>query len=1064
MKRILHSVLLVLIVCALPLLGFAQHTITGTVTSKTDRQPIPGATVKIKNSNTGTQTNADGRFTLTASAGNTLEISFVGFATQDLLVGASREYNVIMSLAETALTEIVVTSQGIKKEKRSLGYAVATINSSEIGENSSPINALQGKVAGLNITSGNAPGSASRIVLRGPTSFTGNNQPVFIIDGVPVSNDNERNTDFLNDQVDYGNRGNDLNPNEIESVTVLKGPAAAALYGSIASNGAILIVTKKGKKNSRAQINFSTSYQLSSILKLPDFQNKFGEGNLDAIPNDPRENFSWGEPFDGKERPFGQVINGKQQLKKYVALPHNVRDFFDKGQTWNNNLSLTGGNDKSTYYLSVAALNNKGIVPGTNFNKYNIRLSGTSDFSEKFSSSATIGYSNISSKLPLGGQSNSVYTSIFQQPRDAPITSFKDLSNPYNGTFTGPDGTQYYGYYGAYTKNPYFLLQNYTNTNTVDRITGNFSVSYKPLEGLDITERIGADIYTDRRYEQGAKYNFVPFDPFYVPNNWTDNGKYSQDIFNYMQFNHDLIITYGRKIAKDLDMKLLAGNNVRMEKRTELFATTNSSGGLIIPGFYSLTNSNGPVSTTNLLSNKRLYGFYFSADFEYKNMLFLGVTGRNDISSTLPTNNNSYFYPSVNGAFVFTELFKKQSLSDVLSFGKIRASYAKVGADANPYLLSTSYSSTAISSDFGQLTFPITSNGTLIPGFTRNDQIGNSKIKPEFTQSAELGLELSFFRDKLGLDVSVYNTKSTNQIVRVPIAPITGYTSIIINTGEMNNKGLEIGVRGIPVNTSYGLKVEVFGTYNRVKSNVVSISPGLTQISIGNGITSMGEVAAVGKPYGTFYGQGFVTDSASGRIIVDKSTGLPLNNGTNYYKTYLPDYMASLGTTISFKGIILRVLFDTKQGGQFYSNTKSTISFGGYTKETAFNDRKDYVWPNSVYADANGKYVNNTSVTFHPYTYWTSVAPSAAYLIDASYIKLREASLQYDLPHQWIKRTGIGNLSVTIYGNNLFIWTPKSNQFADPEINGQGAANVQGYEFLSNPSLRNYGIKLNATL
>jgi outer membrane receptor protein involved in Fe transport len=445
-------------------------------------------------------------------------------------------------------------------------------------------------------------------------------------------------------------------------------------------------------------------------------------------------------------------------------------------------------------------------------------------------------------------------------------------------------------------------------------------------------------------------------------------------------------------------------------------------------------------------------------------MLFLGVTGRNDISSTLPVNNNSYFYPSINGAFVFTELLKQESLKDIISFGKIRASYAKVGADASPYLLSTSYSQTNISTDFGQITFPLTSNNVLVPGFTRNDRIGNSNIKPEFTQSAELGLEMSFFRDKLGLDVSVYNTKSTNQIVTVPIAPATGYTSTIINTGEMKNTGLEIGLRGIPVSTSYGLKVELFGTFNKVNSKVVSIAPGLSQISIGSSLTTLTEVAAVNMPYGVFYGQGFVTDPVSGKVVVDKSTGLPLNNGTNYYGTYLPDYMASLGTTVSYKGFSLRVLFDTKQGGEFYSNTKSTISFGGYTQETAFNDRKDYVWPNSVYADANGKYVDNTNVKFHPYTYWTSVAPSAAYLIDASYVKLREASLQYDLPRQLIKRTGLGGLSVTLYGNNLFIWTPKSNQFADPEMNGQGAANVQGYEFLSNPSLRNYGIKLNATL
>ncbi|WP_160710821.1 SusC/RagA family TonB-linked outer membrane protein [Chitinophaga solisilvae] len=1063
MRHVYASVFLLLI-CLFPIAAAAQQAVTGTVIAGDTRQPVPGATIRIRNTSSGTQTNAQGRFTLKAPSGVTLEVTSVGFAPKLFVVGNAPEYNIELSPSATALTEIIVTSQGIRKEKRSLGYAVATITSSEIGDNASPINALQGKVAGLSITSGNAPGASSRIVLRGPTSFSGNNQPVFIIDGVPVSNDNMRNADFLNDQVDYGNRGNDLNPAEIESVTVLKGPAAAALYGSIASNGAILITTKKGKRNSRAQINFTTSYALSGILRLPTFQNKFGQGNMDGIPDDRRENFSWGEPFDGKERPYGQIIDGKQQLKKYEAIPNNVRDFFEHGQIWNNNLSVSGGNESSTYYLSLAALNNKKEIPGTHFNKYNIRLSGTSEFSPKFSSSATIGYSNIAGNLPLAGQTNSVYSSVFQQPRDISIVDFKDLSNPFNGTFIAADGTPTYGYYGAYSKNPYFLLANYSNTNAVDRLTGNFALTYKPLEGLEITERVGADIYSDRRYEKGAKYDFKPADPFYEGNPWKDNGRYQEDLINYYQFNHDLMVSYSRQLNRNLNLKVMLGNNVRMEKRTRTITTTNPSGGLVIPGFYSFTNSNGPLLGTNTVFNKRLYGFYGSADVEYRNMLFLGITGRNDVSSTLPSDNNAYFYPSINGAFVFSELFKDKALSDVLSFGKIRAGFAKVGADADPYLLSTSYGVTDIATDFGQLTFPLSSDGVLVPGFTRNDQIGNARIKPEFTQSLEIGTELSFFRDRLGLDFSWYNTKSTNQIVRVPTAPSTGYTSTIINTGEMRNNGIEIGLKSIPVNTGYGLKVEVFGTFNKVSSKVVSIAPGLQQISIGRGLTTMGQVAAVGMPYGTFYGQGFATDPASGKIIVDKITGLPLNNVTNYYDTYLPDYAASLGTNVSYRNFSLRVLFDTKQGGIFYSQTKSTISFGGYTEETTYNDRKDYVWPNSVYDDGNGKFVENTSVKFHPYKYWTSVAPQAAFLIDASYIKLREASLQYTVPSQLVKRIGFTGLSATLYGNNLFLWTPASNQFADPEINSQGAGNVQGYEFLSNLSLRNYGIKIQATL
>lgn len=1065
--KALRKALLALVMLIVPLLSFAQQKIIGKVTAQEDGSALPGVSVRIKGTNTGTATDPKGDFSLTASQGDVLVFTFIGYNDKEVPVTSSAKYNVSLQAVRTSLTEIVVTGQGLKREKRSLGYSVATISKEDIGDNTSPINALAGKVAGLSITSGYAPGASSRITLRGPTSFSGSNQPVFVIDGIPVSNDNIRNSDFLNDQVDYGNRGNDINPNDIESITVLKGPAAAALYGSIASNGAILITTKKGKKNSPAQINFSTSYQLSSILKYPTFQNEFGQGNIYAgIADDRRENFSWGEPFDGKERPFGQVIDGKQQLKEYKAIPNNVKDFFDKGQTFNNNLTVSGGSDKSTYFLSVGALNNKGIIPTTNYNKYSVRFSGSSEFSEKFSSQASIGYTNISSQLPLGGQTNSVYNSIFQQPRDAPIVDFKDLSNPYNGTFIDATGVPRYGYYGAYTKNPYFLLQNYINNNSVERVNGTVSLSYKPITGLDITERIGADIYSDRRYEKGAKYTFQPVDPFYGQNLWTDNGKYSQDVTNYSQINHDLIITYTRALTKDLNMKVLGGNNVRMITSNNLTAATNTTGGLIVPGYYNLDNSNGPINSTNTLTQRRLYGFYGEADFDYKSMLFLGGTIRNDISSTLPTNNNSYVYPSVNGAFVFSELYKDKAFSDVLSYGKIRASYAKVGADANPYRLQTTYNKTDINSDFGEILFPITSNSNIIPGFARGVLIGNPNLKPEFTSSFEVGTELSFLKNMINLDVTYYTTKSTNQIVNVPIPNSSGFAATTLNVGEMTNKGLEIGIKATPVNTSYGLRVDLFGTFSSLDNKVVSINDQLDQVAIAAGVsgtTAMSQVAAKGRKYGTFYGTGLATDPATGKTIVDAGTGLPLANATRYYGSYLPDYMASLGGSISYKGFMLKFLFDTKQGGVFYSNTKSVIDFGGYAVETAANGRLPYVFPNSVYDDGTGKFVNNTSVKFSPYQYWTSVLPAGENIIDASYVKLREASLSYVFSQSVLKHTPFSKLGITLYGNNLFLWVPSSNKFADPEINSQGASNVQGYEFLSSPSLRNMGIKVDVS-
>ena len=1047
-------------------IAFAQdRTITGKVIDETG-SPLPGVNVSVKGTTRGVATDVSGNFSLNISNDDKLLLfSFVGYRSIEQSIGNQSVINVSLSSENQSLNEVIITAQGISKDKKSLGYAATSINSDEIGQNTNPINAIQGKIAGANITAGsNSPGSSSRIVLRGPTSFAGNNQPVFVIDGVISSNANTQNTDYLNNQVDYGNRGNDINPNDIESISVLKGPAAAALYGSIASNGAILITTKKGKKNGKMNINFSTGIQFSNILKLPTFQNEYGQGDVDKLKDDRRENFSWGLPFDGKERPYGQIVNGKQQLKKYEALPNNVKDFFQIGKTLTNSLSLSGGNEKSTYYLSLNSQNNTGVIPTSEYNKYNLRFNGSSEFSKNFSSSVSIGYTNINSKLPLGGQTNSIYNSIIQQPRDIPIVDQKDLNNPFNGTFTGADGTDYYGYYGAYSKNPYFLLENYKNTNKVDRITGNFSLIFKPFEGLSVTERVGADIYSDRRYQKFAKYNYLPFEPFYTDanktNSWIDPGKYSENLINYSQFNHDLIFTYNKDLSNNFSLKLLAGNNIRKTVQNRSLVSTNATNGLVLKDYYNLSNSNGPLdapisNNENSIFENSLVGFYGEANISYKSMLFLGVTGRNDISSTLPKNNNSYFYPSVNGSFVFTELLGNGTVSDIISFGKIRSSWAKVGADASAYLLNTTYSSQDITGNFGNTRFPLNS----IPAFTRNDRIGSSNLQPEFTKSFEIGTELGFFKNLLSVDVTYFKTSSTNQIVNAPIAASTGYTSITINAGEMKNEGIEIAVRATPIKTESGFKWDVFGTFTKVKNSVVSINQGLEQLNLG-GLSSMAIVAAVGKPYGTFYGVDYQRDP-NGNTVIDNQTGLPVTGPNRYFGSYLPNYQASLGSTFTFKNFSLNVLFDTKQGGQFYSGTKNTMDFVGTSTETTQNGRKDYIFPNSVIQNADGTFTNNTNITFHPYTYYTNTIQASQHLIDASYIKFREASLSYAIPSNFLKKTPFTAISASIFGNNLFIWTPKQNEYSDPEINSQGASNAQGFEFNANPSLRNYGFRVN---
>ena len=1049
-----------------------NQTITGRVTSAADGSALPGVNVLVRGTNTGTTTGADGAYSISAASDATLVFTFIGFNTQEIPVGNKSTINVQLTENVRQLGEVVVTAIGVSREKKSLGYAATQLNNDDLlqGQNTNPINALQGKVAGLNINAGtNGPGTASRIVLRGPTSFTGNNQPLFVIDGIIVSNNNFRNTgtdgieQSLDNQVDYGNRGADINPQEIESITVLKGPAAAALYGSVASNGAIVITTKRGQQG-KMNITLNSNVTFSDILRLPEYQNQFGQGYQPGDPYDRRENFSWGLPFDGQERPWGQIINNQQKLKRYEALPNNVREFFDLGKTFNNTLSLSGGSEKSTYFLSLSSQNNEGVVPTTDYNKYGIRFNGTSEFSKKFSSGLSVSYTNINSAPANGGQGDAFYNQIIQTPRDISLVDLKDLGDPFNGVFTGQNGTAYYGYYGAYTKNPYFLLNSNRNQNQVDRVTGNFTLTFKPIEGLDITERLGGDIYSDRRFQRFAKYYYEPFDPFWSGNDWFSNGRYAEDIYNYSQINQDLIVSYTRNLIPDLGFRVLVGHNVRKTRINNTYAATNESGGLVVTGLYTLENSNGPVDADNTLTENFLMGVYGEATFSYKDFLFLGVTGRNDWSSTLPRNNRSFFYPSANASFVFSSLLG-QNIQNVLSFGKLRASWARVGNDAGAYLLNSVYPRQTLSGDFGSTTFPF--NG--IPGFTQGNRVGNDALTPEFTSSLELGTELGFFNNRFNVDFTYFNTRSTDQIVNVPVAPTTGFTSKTLNAGEMRNEGIELGLRATPVQTEGGLKVDLFGTFTRVKNTVVSINEGVEQILVntgGAGFSGLGIVAAPGRPYGTFYGTAILRDP-EGRVVVDRATGLPRTDPVNrYFGTYLPDYLASLGANVAYKGLSLNVLFDTKQGGQFYSRTSSTQAFVGTSPVTTTNNRQPFVYPNSVFENADGSFAPNTDVTLDPYSFYPGQYSDIAEfnLVDGSFVKFREASLNYTLPAKLFGNAPIRGITVGIFGNNLFLWTPKENTYIDPEINSQGASNVQGFDFGANPSLRNFGASLRLTL
>ena len=1054
--------------------------ITGTVTDQADNSPIPGVSVRIRGTATGAATDPQGRYRLSASAGAILEFSAIGYTTATVTIAASNVINVALNANDRQLSDVVVTANAIRREKRTLGYSAPTINNAELRQGQAPnlINSLTGRVAGVNITTtSNTPGASSRVVLRGGSSIAGNNQALIVVDGVPIDNSSVIGGGSSLSSVDFGNRGNDINPEDIASVTVLKGPAAAALYGSRASNGALIITTKSGTQGAKKmEITFNTSNSFSSILKLPDLQNEYGQGyytDIDAqgnasYENDPKENWSWGAPFNGIVQPWGQQIDGERLTKPYEAVPNNIRDFFTTGFSTDNNLSFSGGGDKTTFFLGLNSLNSNSIFPGNKdvYNRYNVRFNGTAAFSNKFTAGIAFNYSKINSNQVAGGQGGaSVYNNVLQTPRDIPLQDLRDLNNKFYGYgYTDANGilrADRYGYYGAYTMNPYWVLENYNNFNDVDRVTGNFNIGYKPFDWLDIKERLGIDSYTDRRMQQAPKYAYIPADEAgnysATANAANNNGLYQIDQLNVNELVHDLMATASFKVSDNLSGSLMIGNNIRHRNTTTNSQATNASGGLVVPGWYNLANSNGPVDIiTDFISKRRLIGLYADLNLSFKDMLFLEATARNDWSSTLPAASRSFFYPSVSTSFLFSEVLKDNDAFNFLSYGKLRASYAQVGNDTDPYQLMTTFFRGEISGGFGSTTFPFGNVAALMSGST----IGNPDLKPEKTNSFEIGTELGFFQNRISLDFSYYANRSKNQILSIPIPGSTGYGFSVVNAGEVRNNGVELSLRGTPVKTAGGLSIELFATYTKNNSEVVELLPGIEQVSIG-GYSGMSIVAAVGRAYGEFYAVDNLKD-AQGRTVVDAQTGLPVQTSSaQYLGSYNPKYQASIGTNIKYKNFALNALFDTKHGGVFYSRTRDIMGFNGTSAESG-GPRIGVIFPNSVYIDQAGNTVENQSATYNKQDYYSDLV-AGQHIVDASFVKLRSLSLSYQFSKNFLKNSPLGALTVGLFGNNLFIWTPKSNQFADPEVNSAGAGNAQGFDYTAQPSVRNYGINIRAS-
>lgn len=1051
----------------------AQRTVSGTVTDA-GGEALIGASVLVKGTTTGTITDFDGKYSLSVPAdGKVLVFSYTGFETTEVELGASNVLDV--TLAEgTVLDEIVVTASGLKRNSRDIVYADQTVSSKDLltTPNKNTLEALRGKAAGVRLSTGSGSvGASTRIVLRGEGSLTGDNNALIVVDGIPIDNTSVSGGDgtLENGYADHGNRFNDINPDDIESVTILKGPSATSLYGSRGASGVVLITTKKGGdgKDGTIKVGVNSSYSVEKAYVLLQRQDRFGQG-YDNAHFDSGENWSWGPAFDGVVRPWTSPIDAdgdgalEALTRPYSAVDNQLQEFFNLGNTLTNGFYLSGANNGFTYYASYSNTNQNGILENTYYKRNTLTFNASAKLSERLSSNFKVSYANTNQNTAQEGsrafEGNNPYSMAVQSPVNIPFGELRDYTSPFHDIN---------GYWGSYSSvNPYYILNEYGNEGKINNFLGNASLNYKLMEGLTLTGKFGGNV---------VNTNIDTWSPSFTPDQqlvWTDdlalatrNTKHSSigDFTNYSRqaINLDVstYLNYTKALNADLSLDVTAGYNWFQKSVDRLSGFTN--GGLVVNGWYNLSNSVETAQSSEYHSLYRIHGLLGNARLGYKNALFLEYSARNDWSSTLPEANNSFFYQAVGVSAVLTELLEVNS--DALSFVKLRASYGTSGKDAGLYLLQSSYIGNPTIVGLGDYTINYPLNGQ--PGFTTSNKIGNPDLQPELTTTLEVGADIGLFKDRVNVAYTYYHATHSDQIVQISLPRSTGFTQTVSNIGEMINKGHEITLNIKPIEGMVsGLHWDLFGSFAKNINEVTKITDEIDELVIGGPYRGISIVASEGLPFGTFKAQAPLTNDA-GQVIVDPNTGYPLYTAEDeYFGSYQPDFTMSFGSNFEYKGFGFNILFDMKQGGTFYSQTQFYTEFNGTAAHTAVYNREPYVFPNAVYEDADGNMVAN-DIEITEQGYFTEYDPAAStYLVDASYLKLREIGLSYKLPSKMLKTTPISDVRVSVFAKNVKFWLPEENIFADPEVNGPAlTGNAQGIETTQTPPSRSLGVSLNLT-
>ena len=1041
---------LVLLIVLVTQITFAQERVVSGVVSDNAGLPLPGVSVLIKGTQSGTQTDFDGKYSIKSTSSQVLIFSFIGMKSQEVKASKS-SISVKMASDAQQLNEVVVTAFGIKRNPKKLGYSISSVKAADITENSEPdlVRALNGKVAGVNVNiSSGVAGAANQITIRGISSFTGDTQPLIIVDGIAFNNSQVTTSSQVTGGGGYESALSSLDPNNIASVDILKSTAAAALYGSRAMNGVIVITTKSGagstSKTNKLKVNVGTGTYFENIANLPDYQNTYGAGANFQYSN---ANGSWGPKFGTLATiptwptllaafpSYGPTV-------PYVAHPNNVKDLFRTGSVVDNTVGFNYSGPDGNFNMTFSNMKQDGYIPDNTYDRTSIAMGGNFKLSEKFTVGGNMSYSTTQQiggffgENQFSGASSSFARTLF-------MARNWDTSVPYEDPSTGASITPN----GAQFDNPLWSWKHDQIITKTDRTVVGVNLNYKFNDHISTSYRVGFNKYLLDRREIRDLMSRAD----------SGVGSLTTDQFMNEDLESTLLVNFNYKLTDDIGFNAILGNNILQNNTTRL---SNFGKSFSVPNIFNLSNV---LTVTNLgddRAQKRNVGYFADVTFNYKEFLFLNATARNDISSTLPKNGNSYFYPSINASMIITDALDMHS--DILSYAKIRGGYAKVGRDAP--------------AEFISKTFPLGAPYNGQPTIGNPTSLSDPNIKPEFASEIEIGADLEFFKRRTILNFSLYKKTITNLITPITVPSSSGYLRYNTNVGEMENKGIEAAFTIIPIKTK-DFKWSLLTNFSKNVNKVTKLIEGMDRFALN--ANAIGYVA-VGQPFGVFYGTRFARD-AQGNFLINQSGGGIIKDPTpGIIGNPNPDFKVNFINNITYKSLNLRTQFDWRKGGSVSSTTIQSLLGRGVTKDTE-NREGTFVIPGyygnsttgQALLDANGKQIPNVTQLSMNELYFSPAGGNTfainsvdeASIYDGTVFRLSEVNLTYDLPKKFIEKTPFGQISLSVIGNNLWYFAPNVPKYThfDPDTTSYGSSNLQGIEVSAAPTSKRYGFKLNLT-